>query len=173
MKDSRAFIVAVGATILIGAVAGGQFLWHRYWQTHYRDIRQGPVSLSVEPPFAQPGRAISIVAKFRNAYDEGFPTANQHVRILDENGADMLRREGPDSANVGFRFPGVESIGCAMVIAAPTEPPEKSFEDRQTIEILPQTPVGDYVVEIEPGAYCNGLPETTVRLPLQIEAPAS
>lgn len=166
------FFIGAGVVVLVGAVAGGQFLWHRYWQAHYRDIPAGQVSLSLEPRVARAGDVIALVAEFRDAYDEGFPTANRHVRIVDGRGVDVLQRD-TETSNVGFHFPGAEGIGCAMVIAAPTEPPKRLFTHLQSIEVLAQTPAGSYVVEIDPGAYCNGLPSVAVRLPLQVLAPSS
>jgi hypothetical protein len=173
MKHHWPFILSAGAVLMVGAVIGGQLLWQQYWQVRYRDIPPGTAVFSVEPAAARAGDVIELVAEFRDAYDEGFPTANQHVRVIDEGGVNVLLKGGEVTPNAGFRFPGAEGVGCAMVIAAPSEPPKQSFVSRQAIEVLAETPAGHYVIEIEPGAYCNGLPETTVRLPFQITAPTS
>jgi len=173
MKHRWPFILPVAAVLVVAAVVGGQLLWQQYWQARYREIPPGTVTLSVEPPVARAGGVIELVAEFRDAYDEGFPTANRRVRIVDESGDNVLLEADESTPTAGFRFPGAEGIGCAMVIAAPSEPPKQSFVSRQPIEVLAGTPAGDYVIEMESGAYCNGLPETAVRLPFRLTAPTS
>ncbi len=176
----RRLIIRVSVIIIVAGVAfaayiGYRLLSIRYWEEHWSEVPPGSADFRLEQAATEPGGKLVLVGEFHRAYDFGFPTLTDPVHIFSGNGGVDDLFLNPDellSANssptTGFTFPRWHPYGCAVSLGPPQGPPSRKYIDRQEIIVLPDTPSGDYVLRLNPGAYCNGLPEQAVNLRFEV-----
>jgi hypothetical protein len=139
----RLWILLVSIIVVAGVALAANFLFLRE-----------RVSFSLDRASVRPGAELRLQTRFHNIWVDA-PRQGGQVAILDHNGVNWWidsRKGSTKSVNAGFASEGPNEF-CPD-LGPDNRRPSHQSEHVEVFTVLPNTPPGDYTIQVPANRYC-------------------